>query len=74
MRWDNAPCVFGKSRGGSRRFNGQCFTFNGRKTALWTHPREIEEVFHREPWSVDDLDGHYATIEPIAPYSPKFVE
>lgn len=58
----------------SRRFNGQCFTFNGRKTALWTHPREIEETFHREPWTVDELDAHYAAVEPLAPYSPKFVE
>ena len=58
----------------SARFNGQCFTFNGRKTALWTPPREVHEVFRDTPFSVEDLAGHYAAIEPLPAYQPRFVE
>ena len=25
----------------AQKFNGQCLTFNGRKTALWSHPKEV---------------------------------
>lgn len=56
------------------RFNGQCFTFNGRKTALWTHPTEVHESFKATPWSVAELAAHYGSIEAIAPYQPRFVE
>ena len=56
------------------RFNGQCFTFNGRKTALWTPPREVHEVFRDTPFSVEDLAAHYAAIEPLPAYQPRFVE
>jgi NAD(P)-dependent dehydrogenase (short-subunit alcohol dehydrogenase family) len=58
----------------ARKFNGQCFTFNGRKTALWTHPTEIQECFKATPWSVEELAAHYADIEPVAAYQPRFVE
>lgn len=56
------------------RFNGQCFTFNGRKTALWTAPREVHEVFRDRPFSAGELAEHYAGIEPLEPYQPRFVE
>jgi hypothetical protein len=56
------------------RFNGQCFTFNGRKTALWTQPREVHEAFHARPWSVDELSAHYADIAPEPLYQARFVE
>ena len=56
------------------KFNGQCFTFNGRKTALWTHPTEVKESFKATPWSVAELTAHYADVEPIAAYQPRFVE
>ncbi len=56
------------------KFNGQCFTFNGRKTALWTHPTEVEESFKATPWSVAELTAHYAEVEAIAAYQPRFVE
>lgn len=56
------------------KFNGQCFTFNGRKTALWTHPTEVQECFKATPWSVAELTAHYADLEAIAPYQPRFVE
>lgn len=56
------------------KFNGQCFTFNGRKTALWTHPTEVQESFKATPWSVAELTAHYADVEPIAAYQPRFVQ
>lgn len=56
------------------KFNGQCFTFNGRKTALWTHPVEVEESFKATPWSVAELTAHYADLAPVAAYQPRFVE
>ncbi|MBK8960718.1 MAG: SDR family NAD(P)-dependent oxidoreductase [Proteobacteria bacterium] len=56
------------------RFNGQCFTFNGRKTALWTHPTEINESFKATPWSVAELAAHYDAIVPVPVYQPRFVE
>lgn len=54
--------------------NGQCFTFNGRKTALWTRPVEVAETFRDAPFTVEDLTRHYAGVEPVAPYQPRFVE
>jgi 3-oxoacyl-[acyl-carrier protein] reductase len=56
------------------RFNGQCFTFNGRKTALWTQPQEVHEVFHASPWSVAELAEHYADVVPEPLYEARFVE
>lgn len=34
--------------------NGQIVSFNGRKIALWTHPREVN-IHERDDWSLDDL-------------------
>ena len=56
------------------RFNGQCFTFNGRKTALWSHPSEVIESFKTAPWSVAELTTFYASVEPVPAYQPRFVE
>ncbi len=56
------------------RFNGQCLTFNGRKTALWTHPAEVHEVFRDAPWSVAELTEHYADIAPEPLWHSRFVE
>jgi len=58
----------------ARHFNGQIMSFNGRKTALWTQPREVHESFRPTAWSVDDLTRHYANIEPEALYQARFVE
>lgn len=58
----------------ARHFNGQIVSFNGRKTALWTQPREVHEAFRPTAWSVDDLTRHYANIEPEALYQARFVE
>lgn len=54
-------------------FNGQCMTFNGRKTALWAHPEERYVTFHDRPWTVEELDGHYRDIEPLPIYRPNRV-
>lgn len=56
------------------RYNGQCLTFNGRKTALWTHPGEVHEVFRDTPWSVAELTEHYADIAPEPLWQSRFVE
>jgi len=58
----------------ANHFNGQCITFNGRKTALWTQPREVHEEFRATPWSVEDLAAHYATLAPEPLYQARFVE
>jgi len=58
----------------ANHFNGQCITFNGRKTALWTQPREVHEEFRATPWSVEDLAAHYATLAPEPVYQARFVE
>jgi len=36
------------------RLNGQVVGFNGRKLALWTHPREIN-IEEREHWSLEEI-------------------
>lgn len=51
--------------------NGQCVTFNGRKTALWTHPEERHVTFRDTPFSVDDLADHYRDIEPLPIHQPQ---
>jgi len=58
----------------AKHFNGQVMTFNGRKTALWTHPREVHEAFRAEAWTLDELTRHYASVEPEALYQARFVE
>ncbi len=55
----------------ARHLDGQCITFNGRKTALWTHPEERHVAFREEPWSADDLAAHYSSIEPLPLNSPR---
>jgi NAD(P)-dependent dehydrogenase (short-subunit alcohol dehydrogenase family) len=55
-------------------FNGQCVTFNGRKTALWTHPKEVHESFKPAAWTAEALADHYANIAPEPIYTPRFVE
>ena len=52
---------------------GQCLTFNGRKTALWSHPRETGVTFRDNPWSVEDLAEHYANADQQSVYRPRMV-
>ena len=58
----------------ARHFNGQVMTFNGRKTALWTHPHEVHEAFRPAAWTLEELSAHYAHIEPEPPYQARLVE
>jgi NAD(P)-dependent dehydrogenase (short-subunit alcohol dehydrogenase family) len=52
-------------------FNGQCLTFNGLKTALWRSPVEEYIKQEQDPISLEDLEGYYAELEPIAIYSTR---
>ncbi len=54
--------------------NGQCVTFNGRKTALWTHPSEMHVSFRDQPFSAEDLEAHYRGIEPLPIHRPRMVD
>ncbi|HSG90882.1 MAG TPA: SDR family NAD(P)-dependent oxidoreductase [Pseudomonadales bacterium] len=54
-------------------FNGQCMTFNGRKTSLWTHPTEQYEHFSERPMTASDLAAWYADKAPLTIHRPKLV-
>ncbi len=56
----------------ANHFNGQCITFNGRKTALWSVPREVHETFRDTPFSAAELCDHYAQVVPEELYQPRF--
>lgn len=51
-------------------FDGQCLSFNGRKTAIWRHPAEEHVSFHDDPWTFDELNEYYADVEPLPIYRP----
>jgi NAD(P)-dependent dehydrogenase (short-subunit alcohol dehydrogenase family) len=51
--------------------NGQCLTFNGRKTALWHSPREEYVLQAEEPLGFDDLESHYRDKEPLSIYNSR---
>jgi len=38
--------------------NGQIVSFNGRKMALWTHPREVN-IEVRDDWSLDEIANEF---------------
>ncbi len=42
----------------SAALNGQVLTFNGRRLALWSHPREVVSV-HRDAWSADAIAAEF---------------
>jgi len=46
--------------------NGQIVSFNGRKLALWTHPREIH-VTERDAWSLEEIARDFFTTAGQAP-------
>ncbi|NND69925.1 MAG: SDR family oxidoreductase [Halioglobus sp.] len=52
-------------------FNGQCMTFNGHKTALWHSPREEHILTSDTPLSLEELETHYAAVEPLQLYSSR---
>ena len=39
--------------------NGQIISFNGRKLALWTHPREVNIEIKPEAWTLDELRAEF---------------
>lgn len=49
-------------------WNGQCMTFNGYRTALWQSPAEQYIMESDKPLSLQQLDAHYAAIEPLEIY------
>jgi 3-oxoacyl-[acyl-carrier protein] reductase len=42
----------------AKEVNGQIITFNGRKLALWTHPREVG-IRERDEWSAADIAAEF---------------
>lgn len=53
------------------RFNGQCLTFNGLKTALWRSPTEAYIKQEDHPISIEELEGYYAELDPLEIYSSR---
>lgn len=51
------------------RFNGQCMTFNGRKTALWQSPVEQHVNLQDDPMSLEELEDWYADKKPLDVYN-----
>ena len=50
-------------------WNGQCLTFNGYRTALWQSPTEQQILEAGAPLDIDQLEAHFANVEPLAIYS-----
>jgi 3-oxoacyl-[acyl-carrier protein] reductase len=38
--------------------NGQVVSFNGRKMAIWTHPREVN-VTERDTWTTEEIERDF---------------
>jgi len=55
----------------ANRFNGQCLTFNGLKTALWRSPCEEYVKQEQRPISIEELEGYYAELDPVPIYSSR---
>lgn len=53
------------------RFNGQCLTFNGYKTALWRSPVEEHVLMQDAPISLEALEEHYREVEPVPVYNTR---
>lgn len=54
--------------------NGQCLSFNGRKIAIWTHPKEVAVGFQDTPYSFADLTAHFDGLEPEPINQPAMVK
>ena len=55
----------------AERFNSQCLTFNGLKTALWRSPSEDYIKQEQQAISIEELEGYYAELSPIPIYSSR---
>jgi 3-oxoacyl-[acyl-carrier protein] reductase len=51
------------------RWNGQCLTFNGYRTALWQSPTEQHILEAEAPLDMDQLEAHFANVKPLDIYS-----
>lgn len=58
----------------ANHMNGQCLSFNGRRTALWAHPSEDYILFSKDPLTADDLNNHYKDKKPLPFGRPKLVQ
>ena len=59
---------------GANHLNGQCMSFNGRKTALWSHPTEHYISFKDAPWTVEELGRYYEDTEQLPVHRPPMTE
>jgi NAD(P)-dependent dehydrogenase (short-subunit alcohol dehydrogenase family) len=50
-----APIVVFLASDEASSLNGQVVSFNGRRLALWTHPREVHVEQRDDPFTLDDL-------------------
>lgn len=55
----------------AQHLNGQCLSFNGRRTALWTHPKEEYLHFNAEAMQADEIGAHFANAELLPINHPK---
>jgi NAD(P)-dependent dehydrogenase (short-subunit alcohol dehydrogenase family) len=53
------------------RFNGQCLTFNGLKTALWHSPSEDYIKQKEQAFTIEELEEYYAELVPVPVYSTR---
>ena len=53
------------------KFDGQCLTFNGLKTALWHSPREDYIRQEAQPITLQELEDYYAELMPLPIYSSR---
>lgn len=55
----------------AKHLNGQCLSFNGRRTALWTHPKEEYLQFNTQAMSIEEINAHFAGAELLPINHPK---
>lgn len=58
----------------AQHLNGQCLSFNGRKIAIWTHPKEVDVAFSDEPFTFDALSRHFQSVAPQPINPPSMVK
>ena len=58
----------------AQHLNGQCLSFNGRRTALWTHPKEEYLHFNDEAMQADEIGAHFANAELLPINHPKLAQ
>lgn len=50
-------------------WNGQCMTLNGHRTALWQSPVEQQILESEQPFTIEELESHWAAHPPLDLYS-----